>query len=61
MQQVTIEHIYPEFAMTKVMYGDQQREGILTVSDAVNGEFSEDATILWSTRYLNFVEVSKVK
>ncbi|KAG0606784.1 hypothetical protein M758_9G167300, partial [Ceratodon purpureus] len=61
MQQVTLEHIYPEFTQTKVMYDSQQRDRILTVSDAVNGEFAEDATVLWSTRYLNFVEVSKVK
>lgn len=58
MQQVTIEHVYPEWAHTKVLYPDHQREGIVTISDAMRGEFAEDATILWETRYLNFVEVS---
>ena len=60
MQQVTIEHVYPEWAQVCVLYPDHQREGIVTLSDALKGEFAEDATILWQTRYLNLVEVSKV-
>lgn len=60
MQQVTIEHVYHEWAHTKVLYPDHQREGINTISDAMRGKFDEDATILWETRYLNFVEVSTI-
>ena len=60
MQQVTIEHVYPEWVHTRVLYPDHQREGIVTLCDALKGEFAEDVTILWQTRYLNFVEVSKV-
>ena len=61
MQQITIDHVYPEFSQTKVLYNEKQREDIATISDALNGEFSEDATILWKTRYINYVEVCKVK
>ena len=58
MQQVTIEHIYPEFAETMVLYLDHQREGIVTISDAIRGEFAEDATVLWETHYLNYVKLA---
>ena len=61
MQQVTVEHIYPQYASTKVLFADRQREGIETLSDALNGEFAEDSTILWRSTYLRNVEVSKVK
>ena len=60
MQLITIEHVYPEWAGTKVLYPDHQRDGIISIGDALKGDFSEDATILWETRYLNYVEVSKV-
>ena len=60
MQLVTIEHVYPEWAQTPVLYPDQQRDGIVTLADALTGDFNEDATILWQTRLLNLVEVSKV-
>ena len=61
MQQITIDHVYPEFSQAKVLFGEKQRDGIATISDALSGEFSEDATILWKTRYINYVEVCKVK
>lgn len=60
MQQVTIEHVYPGWEQTKVLYPNLQRDGITNIGDAMRGEFAEDATILWQTRYLNYVEVSKV-
>ena len=60
MQLVTIEHVYPEWSQSKVLYPDNQRHGITTIGDALKGDFAEDATILWHTRYLNYVEVSKV-
>ncbi|KAG0622396.1 hypothetical protein M758_3G094500 [Ceratodon purpureus] len=60
MQQVTVEHVYPEWSKAKVLYPDLQRPGINSIGDALKGDFAEDATILWQTRYLNYVEVSKV-
>lgn len=39
MQQVTVEHIYPQYASTKVLFPERQRDGIDTLSDALNGEF----------------------
>ena len=60
MQQVTVEHVYPEWSQSKVLYPDHQRQGINTIGDALKGDFAEDATILWQSRYLNYVEVSKV-
>ncbi|KAG0572586.1 hypothetical protein KC19_VG107800 [Ceratodon purpureus] len=60
MQQVTIEHVYPKWSQSKVLYPDLQCHGINTIGDALKGDFAVDATILWHTRYLNYVEVSKV-
>ena len=60
MQQVTIEHVYPEWSQTRVLYPDHQREGIVTVGDALKGDFNEDATILWQTRFLNLIGVSRI-
>ena len=61
MQQVTVDHVYPQFMKAKVMYPEQQRAGIETISDALTGEFAEDATLLWKTNYLKFVEVGGLK
>ena len=60
MQLVTIEHVHPEWEDTPVLYPDHQRQGILTIADALKGDFNEDATILWKTRFLNLVEATKV-
>ena len=61
MQQVTVDHIYPQFMKSKVMYPGQHRSGIETISDALTGEFAEDATVVWKTNYLKLVEVGGVK
>ena len=59
MQQVTVEHVYPEWGGVIPLYRDQQREGIHKMGDVLNGEFAEDSTILWNTRYLNYVQAAK--
>ena len=51
MQQVTIDHVYPEYANVAVLYPEHQRQGIVKVTDALDGEFAEDATIVWKTLY----------
>ena len=61
MQLVTIEHVYPQWRHLRVMFPDQQRPGILTLGDTQEGAFDEDATVIWKTNYLKYVEVGNVK
>ena len=55
MQQVTIDHVYPQFSHVEVLYPNHQRQGIVKVTDALDGEFAEDATIVWKTTHLKLV------
>ena len=59
MQLVTIEHVYPQWSHVLPLYPDKQRQGLLTMADAVNGKFAEDSTILWRTNFLNYVQAVK--
>ena len=56
MQQVKIDHVYPQYADVSVLNPTHQRPGILKMSDALDGQYVEDSTIVWQTRYLNYVE-----
>ena len=56
MQQVTIDHVYPEWAQVKLLFPDQQREGIKVLMDAMQGEFKEDATVIWRSDFLLDIE-----
>ncbi|KAG0594702.1 hypothetical protein M758_UG101300 [Ceratodon purpureus] len=59
MQLVTIEHVYPQWTHVIPMYPNQQREGIRTMQDVLDGAFAEDLTILWNTSYINYVQAAK--
>lgn len=59
MQQVTIEHVYPQWAHIVPLYRDQQRQGIQCMHDVFNGKFAEDATIIWRTNYLTYIQGGK--
>ncbi|KAG0595612.1 hypothetical protein M758_UG181600 [Ceratodon purpureus] len=56
MQQVTVDHVYPQYMNVEVLHPNSQREGIITIFDALDGAFAEDATIVWKTRFLKCVE-----
>ena len=55
MQQVTIDHIYPQYMDVELLHPAQQRQGIQKLSDALDGAFAEDATVVWKTRFLKLV------
>ena len=56
MQQVTINHVYPEYTGASILYPNHQREGIVKMSDALDGQFAEDLTVVWKSSYLSLVE-----
>ena len=56
MQQVKVDHVYPQYADALVLYPTQQRPGIAKICDALDGDFAEDSTIVWKSRYLSLVE-----
>ena len=59
MQQVTVEHVYPQWTHVIPLYPDQQREGLQNMGEVLKGDYAEDSTILWKTRFLNYVQVAK--
>ncbi|KAG0594973.1 hypothetical protein M758_UG127700 [Ceratodon purpureus] len=56
MQQVALDHVYPQYRDIEVLHQNHQGEGIMKMSRSMDGPFDEDTTIVWKTSFLKLVE-----